>query len=349
MILFILDIRDKRKEKQEKTEPEITEKIYPVGLQPEKKNNIRPIRNRKNTIIYVLVMISIIAVVIIIAMMPSSKKDGYTPPAPTVSQIRYTADLYAIGTDILAGDYVAYPSGIGAKYKITEDEFGFNVLREERVGDIWTITLQNKEYIHLEDCYIVPIDETPSCNDPDFNIHQYNGKDVRLKVGHHVPAGEYAFNSPVTVYSNLCNVDENHSIKSDFYCHAYGDGIDSSDYTICNLQTNEYCKISKEWGDEYFLSLEESRDKFKIKEYGVYKIGVHIPAGIYTVEGTYDYDEFFGEGYWTYGGIIEIYNDRKSQKKIEIDEGQNTQIELHDGQIVDFKRIKIIRRDDFPS
>lgn len=42
LILFVLDRRDKHKEKQEKTEPEITEKIYPPDLQPEKKKNIRP-------------------------------------------------------------------------------------------------------------------------------------------------------------------------------------------------------------------------------------------------------------------------------------------------------------------
>ena len=58
LILFVLDRRDKHKEKQDKTEPEITEKIYPPDLQPEKKKNIR--------LLLLAVMIVIILGVVIV-------------------------------------------------------------------------------------------------------------------------------------------------------------------------------------------------------------------------------------------------------------------------------------------
>ena len=307
------------------------------------KKNIRPF--------IPAIVAAIILVAIIVGSIAGGNNDKTTLSAPTTNQTRYAAESYAVGTDIPEGDYVAYPdNGSTAKYKVTEDVYGFNVLREEYIGSIWTITLNDNEYIFLDNCYIVPILETPSCNDLNFNIHQYEVKNVRLKVGYHVPAGEYVFNASVKVYSNLYETDNEAHLKYVFdkYVSEYFD-YDTSNYIICNLKDGEYCEVSTAVDYKNFLTLEESKNKVEIKEHGVYKIGVHLPSGLYTLEGTSDYYELLGETHWTYGGTVEIYNDRKLQKEIEIDRGQNTQVELHDGQIVDFNRIKIIRRDDFPS
>lgn len=277
------------------------------------------------------------------------RRDDYSAK---VEPTKYSEKSYRVGETIEAGDYVAFATqGYSCKYKVTSDEYGFNLLREEYVGDFWTITLCNGEYVHLENCYLLKIEDTASYKSSNYDVSQYDGKEVRLKVGYHIPEGEYVFkiDGIINVFNNLFTVDENDDdffLKDDFEIVNFPSSYEESDYVICSLYDGQYCEINGKFGDEYFLTLESTKESNQIKKSGMYKVGVHIPTGTYTFKSTYHY--YSALDYSSYLGIVKVYRGQEMLFEERIEKDQTATIQLNEGDTVEFIHVEITHRDDLP-
>ncbi len=306
--------------------------------------------HRKSNSIAIGIVTAITVVLIIMAIAYgvtlSYSESGGTPSVPKQTTAkeptRYSSEMYHVGKTLEAGDYVAFPFDTIGKYKVTEDEYGFNILREEHVSGFWTITLKDGEYVFLDECYLIPLIETPSYkNDDSFDFSQFDGDDVRLKVGYHVPPGEYVFSEQVEVYSTL--VDDNGSEAEAIFASYYpSDGYNHSPYSICSLNEGEYCAMWGDFGSAYFKTLEETKDDFDICNFGVYKVGVHLPPGRYTVDAVAEYYSIID--YWSYDGSIKIYEGRELKDELKVEE--ETEVRLCENQTVVFTQIKILQRNN---
>ena len=302
-------------------------------------------KNWKGIRLYVVIL-GIVLVSLIVGGVIYSRKDA-PAASPKSTQTRLENESYAVGTDIPAGDYVAYPTtGLFPKYKVTKDEYGLNILREEDIGDVWTITLRDGEYVFLSSCYLVPINETLSFKDNDFDMHIYDGKRVRLKVGYHIPAGDYVSDVSIEMYENLYNVDEIGELKSEVLYHMLSDtNNNTSKYIVYSAVNGQYCRTIG--GGTAFLSLDESKDKVEIKGNGMYKVGVHIPPGIYTMQGASKYaptSDFFSSY-----AFVTIYDNGEEIDKIVLDDGETAEVCLKRGQIVYWSKIEILTREDISN
>lgn len=149
-------------------------------------------------------------------------------------------------------------------------------------------------YITQDDCLFVLLNDTAFGSAPSFYTNKnYSSTSMRLKVGHHIPAGEYVFGCKilVSVFDNLLDTKDEKSLKPLFKRDIMLDDSRHPGYIICDIRERECVKIYS-YGTAVSMSimtLEESRSVVKLKEYGTYKVGVHLPSGRYTVKGTSEY------------------------------------------------------------
>lgn len=283
---------------------------------------------------------------------------------------KYANKKYAVGTDIPSGDYVVYgytklskdnfwvTGRTSGNIKITEDEYGFNVLREENIFGIDIVTLQNDEFVFIEDCYLVPIEATFSFRDNGYSLSLYDdfmSSWVTLKVGYHIPEGTYVFDSVnVYVYGSLVTRNEFGNKIRKAYIYSAGSNKYSKDYSpysIVSLKEGDYVSINadlslSDFSKKCFLSLEVTKDFFEIREHGSYVVGYHLPSGVYTLGADRSYNSYIG---WDDYGRVTIwdnYEELSNYDQIYINYQEPQEFILLEGQMIDFESIKILSRRD---
>ena len=104
-------------------------------------------------------------------------------PGETSNEDRISAGTKKVGIDIPSGEYVLYASGSVPYFSVSSDSNGENIIFNDLFSYNSIVTVNEGEYLKLQNCYGLPIDKVE-----DIDL----GKSGSMyKVGTHIPAGEY--------------------------------------------------------------------------------------------------------------------------------------------------------------
>lgn len=95
---------------------------------------------------------------------------------------KYSANIYKVGTDIPAGEYVVFAEEDHGYFCVSPDSNQDDITFNDNFDYNSIITVNDGEYLELSGCYAVPFDENPEVDLAGSGM---------FKVGTHIPAGEY--------------------------------------------------------------------------------------------------------------------------------------------------------------
>ena len=136
-------------------------------------------------------------------------------------QTKYTMGNYEVGVDIPAGVYFLVADGARGYFCLTPKDDSNDMIKSHVFMTTAIITIQNNEYLELDRCYAVPLEEAPEVTP----IGGYLEEGIYL-IGLHIPAGEYkiyssteGFDGSYSIYNNsrLDRSISSHSVHGERY------------------------------------------------------------------------------------------------------------------------------------
>ena len=230
--------------------------------------------------------------------------DTKTPPpkaAPPVLQDVYPAGEYKVGVTIPAGEYAIHSKKkSGSYYEVNQKQ---NILFNGYAKGVQLIELCEGDYFEFNDATVQPMSN--------LDLMGMNLPSCSLKVGVHIPPGEYLLTSlnakenPFSVYRSCRLTDKNLLIfeyvkGNKFVTLKHGNVIS---YENCKIELVEDNPCSSDIDnkeqqstideqDDFFLQIKEeqekkttaSPDRYTGSYYGtLYTVGEDIPEGEYVI------------------------------------------------------------------
>lgn len=112
----------------------------------------------------------------------SDLKEYYENNISPIYTTKYGEGQYKVGTDIPSGEYVVLTHSISGYFAVTSDSNGDDIIANENFDYNSIVTVNDGEYLELSRCEAVPIEEATNLPVDSANM---------LKIGTHLPAGEY--------------------------------------------------------------------------------------------------------------------------------------------------------------
>lgn len=229
-----------------------------------------------------------------------STSESKTPPpkaAPPQKQEVYSAGEYKVGVTIPAGEYAIYSKKKGGSYY--EVNRKHNIIFNGFAKGVQLVELCDGDYFEFSDATVQPME--------DLDLMGMNLPSCSLKVGVHIPPGEYLLTSlngksnPMSIYSSCRLIDKN------MVTFEYVKGNKFVTLRKGNVITYETCKIElvddqpinetnatqepeqlADEEDDFFIQIQEEQqakmpgksDKFLD---GYYTVGDDIPEGEYVI------------------------------------------------------------------
>lgn len=207
----------------------------------------------------------------------STTKTALAKAKPAVQKKVYTAGEYKVGVTIPAGEYVLYSTNKdGSYYQVSK---GQDIVFNGYAQGALLIEIQNGEYFEFDDATVQPAEN--------IDLVGLNLPSCALKVGTHIPPGEYLLTSlskeanPVTVYTS-CRLIMDKNLKT----FEYVEGQKFITLQRGDVIIYENCKI--ELVEEHSAEAKKTEEKAVVpskKQYPAdwYTVGEDIPQGEYVI------------------------------------------------------------------
>ena len=221
--------------------------------------------------------------------------------------------FYKLGEVYPSGEYMAVPNEEEGHYyyAVTMEPNPDIIVTNGGSGKFSIFDTLDGEYIQYKGCSIYPIEEGPEVEKTSEGAYP----EGTYKVGTQLPAGEYVVRG--NKVSALITVDLSGDSDSQIgYWSSYKSAI-------FKVEEGQYVRAHGE--DIYPLELtEDLKPTDGVYKDGMYKVGMHMPAGTYKVKPDVD------------TAYLEIYNDNtpgaKCEERITVEEEQNFTVK--DGQYI---------------
>lgn len=226
----------------------------------------------------------------------SETKTAPAKATPAAQQKVYAAGEYKVGVTIPAGEYVLYSTNKdGSYYEVRK---GQDIVFNGFAQGALLLELQNGEYFEFDDATVQPAEKV--------DLVGLNLSSCALKVGTHIPPGEYLLTSlnkdanPVAVYSS-CRLIMDKNLKT----FEYVEGQKFMSLQMGDVIIYENCKI--ELVEEHPEGTDSTNEKNAPAE-------KQYPADCYTVDEDIPHGEyvvFSEEGYEASIGVTQPHQKKE--------------------------------------
>ena len=229
-----------------------------------------------------------------------STSNTKTPPpkaAPPQKQAVYSAGEYKVGVTIPAGEYAIYSKKKGGSYyEVNRKQ---NIVFNGFAKGVQLIELCDGDYFEFSDATVQPMEN--------LDLMGMNLPSCSLKVGVHIPPGEYLLTSlngksnPMSIYSSCRLTDKNmitfEYVKGNKFVTLKKGNVIT--YENCRIElvddqlTNETNSTQEpeqytDAEDDFFVQIQEEQQAKKTEKSdkfldGYYTVGEDIPEGEYVI------------------------------------------------------------------
>ncbi len=139
---------------------------------------------------------------------PTATPEPTPSPTPDVFTVRYSDGQYKVGSDIAAGEYIAFSDGWMGYICVSSDANKDDIIYNDTFETNTVFTVYDGEYLELSSCIAYIADEFYSA----YTV-RIDQDGIMLKVGHDIAAGEYKLETDEDDFGYYCIYNDSRHAK----------------------------------------------------------------------------------------------------------------------------------------